>query len=132
MSHSELFVLLNSVTDPIYVQLIDQVRRYVASGRLTAGQPLPSVRELGQKLGVNPMTVSKAYRLLEAESILVSQRGIGLVIGVGQTAMPHVKHRIEILRPTANRLVFEAGQLDVAQPGVIALVRQIFDSADGP
>lgn len=74
MSHSELFVLLNSVTDPIYVQLVDQVRRYVASGRLTAGQPLPSVRELGQKLGVNPMTVSKAYRLLKAEGTRLTSR----------------------------------------------------------
>jgi GntR family transcriptional regulator len=53
---------------PIYRQLMDQVRALVASGRLAEGDLLPSVRQVGQDLQVNQMTVSKAYSLLERDT----------------------------------------------------------------
>ena len=60
---------------PIYKQLIDQVRLLIAGGQLKAGTELPSVRELALSHAVNPMTISKAYSLLEAEGLLERQRG---------------------------------------------------------
>ena len=60
---------------PIYRQLAEQVRRMVAGGQLQAGDELPSVRELALAHAVNPMTISKAYSLLEAEGLLLRQRG---------------------------------------------------------
>ena len=57
---------------PIYRQLQEQVRRLVASGQLRNGAELPSVRELALAHAINPMTISKAYSLLEAEGLLVS------------------------------------------------------------
>lgn len=55
---------------PTYRQIVEQVRLQIASGRLGAGEALPSTRQLAQQLGINPMTVSKAYGLLEAEGAL--------------------------------------------------------------
>src|SRR6266567_3208496 len=63
---------------PIYRQLIDQVRRHVATGRLPAGDYLPSVRQVALELEVNPMTVSKAYSLLEREGVVELVRGQGM------------------------------------------------------
>ena len=63
---------------PIYRQLIEQIRRQIMSGQLGEGEQLMSVRELAAQLRVNPMTISKAYALLEVEGLVERRRGIGL------------------------------------------------------
>ncbi|MCH7557957.1 MAG: GntR family transcriptional regulator [Planctomycetes bacterium] len=63
---------------PIYRQLIEQIRRQIMSGQLSEGEQLMSVRELAAQLRVNPMTISKAYALLEVEGLVERRRGIGL------------------------------------------------------
>ena len=76
---------------PIYRQVIDQIRRQVVAGQLRQGEQLPSVRDLAGQLRVNPMTISKAYSLLEMEGLLDRRRGVGLFVvalrkdRVGQT-----------------------------------------------
>lgn len=70
-----MFNLNPSSGVPIYRQLVDQVKRLIAGGQLRVGDSLPSVRELAQAHAVNPMTISKAYSLLENEGILVRVRG---------------------------------------------------------
>src|SRR5690606_276793 len=70
-----IFILNPQSGIPIYRQLAEQIRRMVAGGQLQAGDELPSVRELAVAHAVNPMTISKAYSLLEVEGVLVRQRG---------------------------------------------------------
>lgn len=65
---------------PIYVQLIEQVKKATASGLLNNGEQLPSVRELAVELTVNPNTVSKAYQELEREGIIETLRGRGTFV----------------------------------------------------
>ena len=65
---------------PIYRQIIDQVREQILVGLLKEGEQLMPVRELSEQLGVNPMTVSKAYSAMETEGLLERRRGIGLFI----------------------------------------------------
>ncbi len=65
---------------PVFRQICDQVRFQVAAGVLTAGMEIPSTRDLGERLGVNPMTVSKAYALLEQEGVLERRPGLSLVV----------------------------------------------------
>ncbi len=59
---------------------MDQVKRYVVSGQLNAGDTLPSVRSVALQYAINPMTVSKAYNMLEVEGVLVRMRGVGMVV----------------------------------------------------
>lgn len=66
---------------PFYRQIIDQIRYGVASGGLTVGEQLPTVRALAVQLKINLNTVSKAYRELEIQSVLESQQGSGTFIG---------------------------------------------------
>lgn len=65
---------------PVYRQLIDQVRGGMASGSLTAGDQLPTVRQLAVDLAINPNTVLRAYRELELGGLLETQQGTGTFI----------------------------------------------------
>ena len=66
---------------PFYRQIIDQIRYGVATGNLSVGEQLPTVRALAVDLKVNLNTVSKAYRELEIQNILETQQGTGTFIG---------------------------------------------------
>jgi DNA-binding transcriptional regulator YhcF (GntR family) len=105
---------------PIYRQLMDQVRALAASGRLTEGELLPSIRQLATDLEVNMMTVSKAYARLEAEGILQRVRGTGMRISpkaAGKT------DRQQELAPLAESLVARAEQLGLTPSQTLAAVR---------
>ena len=65
---------------PVYRQLIDQVRSGIASGSLTAGDQLPTVRQLAVDLEINPNTVMRAYRELELGGLLETHQGTGTFI----------------------------------------------------
>jgi GntR family transcriptional regulator len=68
---------------PIYRQIMRQVKHAVASGRLAAGDKLPSQRDLASELVVNHLTVKKAYEVLEAEGIIATERGRGTFVAAG-------------------------------------------------
>ena len=66
---------------PVYRQVIDQVRGGIASGKLSAGDQLPTVRQLAVDLAINPNTVARAYRELELGGLLETHQGTGTFIG---------------------------------------------------
>ena len=65
---------------PVYRQLMDQIKFHVASGLLAPGDELPSTRTLSADLGVNPMTVSKAYSFLEKDGVVERRPGLPLIV----------------------------------------------------
>jgi len=65
---------------PIYRQIIDQVHEQILAGLLKEGEQLNTVRELAEQLAINPMTVSKAYSMMETQGVLERRRGIGLFV----------------------------------------------------
>src|SRR4051812_35587913 len=101
MNSLKLFSIVPGSTEPIYRQLVEQTRRLVAGGQLVPGEAMPSVRELAQALTINPMTVSKAFALLEADKVLERHRGMGMTVAVstGHSA----SQRLELLRPTLEQ-----------------------------
>src|SRR5438309_11778684 len=66
---------------PVYRQIQDQIRYGIASGLLSSGEQLPTVRALAVELKVNPNTVIKAYSDLEREGILTTEQGSGTFVG---------------------------------------------------
>ena len=68
---------------PMYLQIMEQIRRRVAVGDWKAGQPLPSIRHLAVDLQVSVITVKRAYLELEREGIIVTQHGKGSVVAAG-------------------------------------------------
>jgi len=67
----------------VYVQIENHVQFAISAGNLKAGDQLPSVRELSERLGVNPNTVAKAYRDLEVMGLLYTRRGMGVFVNKG-------------------------------------------------
>src|SRR3712207_3563783 len=65
---------------PIYVQVMDIIKRDIISGKLKKGDRLSSVRDLSEELKVNPNTVQRAYKELERENLAYTQRGMGTFI----------------------------------------------------
>ena len=65
---------------PIYVQLRNEIVKGIGRGELAAGENLPTVRQLASELGVNTMTVSKAYQLLKTEGFIETDRRKGAVV----------------------------------------------------
>jgi GntR family transcriptional regulator len=70
----------NSSDRPVYQQVIDQVKRDIALGRLCKDEKLPTVRQLAGQLAINPNTIAKAYRQLEQEGIIVTRAGAGTFV----------------------------------------------------
>lgn len=65
---------------PVYRQLMDQIKFHVATGLLNPGDELPSTRALSAELGINPMTISKAYSYLEKDEVVERRPGRPLVV----------------------------------------------------
>jgi GntR family transcriptional regulator len=95
---------------PVYRQIMEQVRRMIVAGRLPAGERLPSVRDLAAALGINPLTVGKAYGELERAGALEMRRGLGMFVrgapkDQGDGGTPPLG-----VAAAARRLVLEAAQ----------------------
>jgi len=124
-----LFAIATGSADPIYRQLIEQTRRLVAANVLLPGDVLPSVREVAQALALNPMTVSKAYNMLETEGLLQRSRGVGMLVAPQQAAVSSPQQRAALLRPALERAAREARQLELDPDTVIALFEKILKEA---
>lgn len=116
---AQLFSITTGSPEPIYRQLVEQVRRLVAAGQMAPGDALPSVRDVAQALALNPMTVSKAYNLLEMEGLLARRRGMGMTVAERSGAAG--ADRAALLRPTLERAALEARQLELDPDTVVSL-----------
>jgi len=111
---------------PIYRQLMDQVHSLVAGGRLKPGEFLPSVRQVAEDLQVNPMTVSKAYSLLERDGVLEMVRGQGMRLAERQSR-GGVRARQEDLMPLLQQIAAKAFHLSLTREQVIEQLRKVMD-----
>lgn len=123
MNPSVLFQINPSSGVPIYRQLMDQVRSLVLAGRLPAGELLPSVRQIAETLQVNPMTVSKAYSLLERDGVIERVRGQGMRVLAPASKRGSVKERQQLLQPLLEQLVNQAAQLGLTDDQLLAAVQ---------
>ena len=109
MAPALLFRVSPSSGVPIYRQLNDQVLALTASGRLKAGEQLPSVRQVAEELQVNPMTVSKAYSLLERDGVVELLRGQGM--RVLERGVAPLRQRVEEAMPALRAAAARARHL---------------------
>jgi len=115
------FTISPSSGVPIYKQLFSQIERMVLNGYFTVGDHLPSVRQVAINLEVNPMTVSKAYGLLEERGYLTRLRGKGMVVAQRDEAVSE-QEKFKVLNKMISDLLTQAQQMGVNEQEVIALV----------
>ena len=121
MSISALVTIDPDDPRPLYVQIVDEVRRGILRGLLSPEDPLPSVRELARDLRVNPNTVQQAYRELERGGEIYVRRGQGSFVASGA---PGPRLRERVVREVAEHCLREG-----ARAGLTAgeLARAILD-----
>lgn len=125
-----MFVLNPQSGIPIYRQILEQARRLVASGQLAPGAELPSVRELAVKHAVNPMTVSKAYSLLEAEGLLERNRGRPMTVASQARSASPLTKRLQQIQPLVGQTVLAAKQLELSETELVKSVRKNWESGN--
>jgi GntR family transcriptional regulator len=111
---------------PIYRQLIDQIRTQIAGGRLAQGEFLPTVRQLAENLEVNPMTVSKAYSLLEHDGLVELVRGQGMMVKAGANGSSH-RTRKQVLAPLLKQVALTAQQLNLSPQDVLSQLKSLLE-----
>jgi GntR family transcriptional regulator len=108
---------------PIYLQVVNQIKYLVASGRLVDGDELPAIRVLAEQLLVNPNTIARAYRELEAGGVVEKRRTAGTFVSSAGSPLAR-KERLKILTQRVDQLLAEAQQMNLALDDVIKLIHQ--------
>jgi GntR family transcriptional regulator len=126
----DAFSIRPALPEPIYQQIVAQLRRLIISGQLSAGEPLPSVREIAAHHAINPMTVSRAYGLLETDGLLERQRGKGMVVAVGRRRLQSDDRRLEQLQPQLRNIAQQARELDLPARTVLDRLRQLLEKKE--
>lgn len=116
---------------PVFRQIQDQVRFLVASGVLASGSELPSTRALAAELGLNPMTVSKAYAWLEREGVLERRPGRALVVRA-RAPRALASARREELEAELRSAVFAAEKLGFTAEQALEVYREMLARTSAP
>jgi GntR family transcriptional regulator len=125
-----VFILNPQSGVPLYRQLLDQVRRMVSSGQLPPGTPLPSIRDLALLHAINPMTISKAYSLLEAEGLLERHRGKPMTVANQSAARPQLSGRLQQVEPLLAQVVLAARQLEISESELAKALHRKWEESD--
>jgi GntR family transcriptional regulator len=108
---------------PIYLQIVNQIKYLVASGRLAAGEELPPIRTLAEQLLINPNTVARAYRELESAGVVEKRRTAGTYVSALGSPLAR-RERMRILAERIDALLAEARQMDISFDDVMKLAQR--------
>ena len=114
---------------PIYLQIVNQVKYLISSGRLAPGEELPPIRTLAEQLVVNPNTVARAYRELEVAGAVVKRRTAGTFVSGAPSPLAR-RERVRILTQRIDALLAEARQMNIPLDEVVDLIRQRDDAME--
>ena len=109
---------------------VEQIARLIAGGHLAPGAELPSVREVALDHAVNPMTISKAYALLEADGLLERQRGKPMRVAARRRNQAALTERLGQLEGSVQQLVLAARQLEVGKKDLVSLINKKWEDGD--
>lgn len=114
---------------PVYRQVMDQIKFHIASGLLRAGDELPPTRALSAQLGVNPMTISKAYSFLEKEEVVERRPGRPLIVRPLKEEQM-MAEKVDQLRQNLRSTVRIVQQLAINHDEALALFRQMLEAEE--
>jgi len=118
------FRIDNASDRPVYQQIVDQVKRDIALGRLAKEEKLPTVRQLAKQLALNPNTIAKAYRQLEQEGIIATKPGTGAFVANLDSNLSR-SVRKKIVSEELERIAVEAYHMQIDRQTLL----ELFNSA---
>lgn len=114
---------------PLYLQIKEQMRLAVATGAVRAAEQLPTVRELAAELRLNPNTVARVYRELQAEGLLVSRQGSGTFVADGALALVD-RQTADLVRQKMRGVVALGLSVGLTLPDLRQAFGEITDEAE--
>jgi GntR family transcriptional regulator len=115
---------------PISAQMVDQIKYLVVSGALRENEQIPSVRALATELKLNPTTVARVYRQLEAEDIIFTQRGKGTFIAPRHSGLTEDEKERRVAGDI-RKLVVEAARVGLDFDDLLALIQREIEALHG-
>ncbi len=109
---------------PIYSQIVEQIKRLIASGKLRQGDQLPTVRALAQELRVNFNTIARAYRLLDEAGIISTQQGRGTYILEAPSAEASEQLKRQTLEGLSRRYLADAIRLGCSPEETLEIMKE--------
>src|SRR6516162_590785 len=110
---------------PIYLQIVNQLKYLVASGRLAPGEELPPIRVLAERLVINPNTVARAYRELERAGVVSKRSTTGTFVSSAGSPLAR-RECLAILAERIDVLLADARQMNIGLDELLDLLRQRF------
>ena len=108
--------------EPIYLQIVELVKKNIATGDLVPGEKLPSVREMSKDLGVNPNTLQRSYGELERLGITYT-RGMGSFISEGDNSMNNLK--IDMGKELAKKFIQDMESIGIEKEEAIKILKSV-------
>jgi len=105
---------------PIYIQIMDYIKKKVIIGEIKEGGKLPSVRELSNELKVNPNTISRVYQELEREGLTYTQRGMGTFITEDQDTLLNLKKTMA--KEIVSKFIYQIKELHLNKDEILDLI----------
>ena len=118
-------------TRPLYLQIMEEIKKRTVRGQYTPGSQLPSVREMAKEVGVNPNTIARVYMELEREGFIVTRRGQGSFVTEESGRVEYERNRLA--DNTAERFIREISQLElhnVHKQELLTMIREQLSEQD--
>lgn len=122
-------IISNSSNQPIYEQIVRQIKSQIMAGDLTAGEQLPSIRALANSLRVSAITTKRAYADLESQGFIETVQGKGSFVAGGNDELLREERLLEIEGRLAQAIDVGRG-LGLADEDLIEMMRTLLESDD--
>ena len=109
--------------EPIYLQIVELVKKNIATGDLVPGEKLPSVREMSKDLGVNPNTLQRSYGELERLGITYTKRGMGSFISEEDNSMKNLK--VDMGKDLAKKFIKDMESIGIDKQEAIKILKSL-------
>lgn len=109
--------------EPIYLQIVELVKKNIATGDLVPGEKLPSVRKMSKDLGVNPNTLQRSYGELERLGITYTRRGMGSFISEGDNSMKSLK--FDMGKELAKKFIQDMESIGIEKEEAIKILKSV-------
>ncbi|AVV58296.1 GntR family transcriptional regulator [Paenibacillus glucanolyticus] len=124
-------IISNASSDPIYIQIINQIRQSILSGEMQAGDSLPSIRQLAKDLQVSVITTKRAYEELEKEELIDSVVGKGCFVSGANKDFIR-EQRMKRMEEKMLEIIRESKELTMSQQDLIDHLNLLFEEDNTP
>lgn len=124
-------IISNASSDPIYIQILNQIRQSILSGELRTGDSLPSIRQLAKDLQVSVITTKRAYEELEKEKLIDSVVGKGCFVSGANKDFIR-EQRMKRLEEKMIEIIQESKELNMSQQDLISHLTLLFEEEETP